>query len=107
MTASILVQVPSADSDNLDELATKLGATSGVTLVHPFDGETMAQILVTVSTGSFPFFALWVRERIAARNRFQVVVDGTELTGYTADEANTILERLRPKDDEPGDGSAV
>jgi hypothetical protein len=89
----IIVQVPANERDDLERLGRQVDEDD-IQDVHPFDGETVAQLAMAVSTTSLPFLRAWIKGRIEARKGFEIVHDGTELRGYTADEADQILARL-------------
>ncbi|MGI5238688.1 hypothetical protein [Dactylosporangium sp. CA-139066] len=90
MTNKVLVQVPPADVDDLSALA----EAAEIVEARPFDGETMLQILYILSPSSLTALVTWIRARAASRKHYRIVVDGVELTGYTAAETERVLAEL-------------
>ena len=95
MAHAVIVQVPADDVAELERLGAQVGDEE-IELLHPFDGETVAQLVLVVSTTSLPFLRAWVKMRIEARKAVVVIHNGNELRGYTADEAERILAVLNP-----------
>jgi hypothetical protein len=101
MADVIILQVPANDANDLERLGAQLGDEEEVEVLHPFDGETIAQLFVLLSGATFPYLRAWVRERIESRKAVVIIHNGTELRGYTADEAERLLASLKD------DGSAT
>lgn len=91
---TIAVRVREDDTSDLQALLDALGAATDPEVAHPFDGETVVQAIVVLGAGAFPFFRAWVEARTAQRKHFSIVTNGTELKGYTAQEAQFILTTL-------------
>lgn len=96
MTLSVIVQLPASDASELRALVEEVDSGEEVEMVHPFDGETVAQVLLAVSAASLPYFRIWARARVEARKGFTILHEGKELRGYTADEVERILKILQP-----------
>lgn len=94
MEIPIAIRVPDQDIDALRELQEEVGSSDEIVIAHPFDGETVAQLFIVLSGASYPFFRSWLSSRAASRKSYSVVHNGTELSGYTADEVGNILKRL-------------
>lgn len=91
----VLVRIPVADAEDLKTLSQRAGDDEEVEVIHPFDGATMAQLLLSVSPAIIPFFQAWLTSRVEARKEFRVVYDGNEITGYTAEEVERIVNALK------------
>jgi hypothetical protein len=102
----MLVQVPLDDASALEGLIGGMEGATPAGTAHPFDGETVAQVLVLLSTAGFPYFRTWARSRISARKGFKAVINGVEFSGYTAEEVTSILEHVQREiasnDPDPG-----
>lgn len=87
------VQVPVEDREALMELATDadLGDVE-IMAAHPFDGSLMLQVLVPISTAAALVLRKWIDARQKTRQAYRVFVDGIELTGYTLDEVERLLQ---------------
>jgi len=96
MTVRVIVRLPASDAQDLSDLVQGIHSDEDVEMVHPFDGATVAQVLVALSTTTLPFFRIWANARLEARKGFVVVHDGKELRGYTADEVERIARVLDP-----------
>ncbi len=94
MTDHAIVRLPARDAQDLNDLVQGLRSDEDIEMVHPFDGETVAQVLVALSTTTLPFFRTWVKARLEARKGFVVLHEGKELRGYTADEVEQIMRVL-------------
>lgn len=94
MEITIAVRVPEDDVEALRVLRMELGSEDEIVTAHPFDGETVVQLLVVLVGASYPYFRSWLKSRATSRKSYTVVHDGTELTGYTAGEVESILNRL-------------
>lgn len=94
MSDVIVVQVPASERDELERLGQQVDEDD-IQELHPFDGETVVQLVMGLSTASLPFLRAWMRERIEARKGFEIIHDGTALRGYTAREADHVLARLQ------------
>jgi hypothetical protein len=91
----ISVQVPIRDQEDLIELAAALQLKQEeLTETHPFDAETTVQILVPATTAAVAIARKWLETRIQARKSYRVFVDGIEFTGYSAPEANRLIEAI-------------
>ncbi|MBF4580782.1 hypothetical protein [Frigoribacterium sp. VKM Ac-2530] len=102
---SIAVRVPEQDAADLADLLTVSGSNEEVVVARPFDGETVAQTVLLLSGPTFAFFETWLRNRAQSRKSYSVVIDGTQLSGYTPTEVERILEAVHkqvPK--KPRDG---
>jgi len=95
MSVPVLVQVPLDDASALEGLVEGMDNASHAGTAHPFDGETVAQVLILLSTAGFPYFRTWAQGRISARKGFKAVINGVELSGYTAEEVGSILEHVQ------------
>lgn len=91
----MLVQVRMEEAADLDDLLEAVDGATPAGTAHPFDGETVAQVALLLSTATFPFFRTWAQSRIAARKGFKVVMDGIELSGYTSEEAVSVLKQIQ------------
>ncbi|WP_345201996.1 hypothetical protein [Fodinibacter luteus] len=97
MTVHVIVRLPASDAQELTALVQSIHSDEDVEMVHPFDGATVAQVLVALSTATLPFFRIWANARVEARKGFVVVHDGRELRGYTADEVERIIRVVAPE----------
>lgn len=94
-TMNISVQVPAEDPEALTALASELGLTpDDLIAARPFDGLIMLQILVPVSTAAISVLRKWIDARERSRSSYRIFVQGVEITGYTAAEAERILLAL-------------
>jgi len=91
----VLVQVPIGDATRLEDLAAALKESQAPVVVHPFDGETVAQIVVALGATSLAALRAWLHHQVAQRKTFKVVRGGLELTGYTHKEVDVIVHRLQ------------
>lgn len=81
MDISIALRVPEADKLELEELIGELGGDSGeIQISKPFDGETVAQVLLTLGA-TYPYFKSWLVFRGESRKAFSIVHNGTEMKG--------------------------
>lgn len=94
MEIPIAVRVPEEDIEELRKLQKGVGSTDEIVVAHPFDGEAVVQLVILLSGAGYPFFRSWLTYRATARKSYSVVHNGTELTGYTASEVDSILKRL-------------
>jgi hypothetical protein len=95
MSIPVLVQVPLDDAAALESLIEGMDGVTPAGTAHPFDGETVAQVLVLLSGAGLPYFRTWARSRISARKGFKAVINGVELSGYTAEEVASILDHVQ------------
>jgi len=94
MADYILVQVPESEADALDQLRPALPDRPEVSEVQPFDGETVAQLIVAVTSISAPIVIAWIKARAESRKSFQIVVDGVQLNGYTPAEVSRMTRTI-------------
>ena len=92
MSSPAILQVPFEEQEDLLALADEVA--EDVELVHPFDGETVAQLALLVSAVTLPFVRAWIKLRIESRKSFVVIHDGHEYRGYTPQEIEQILRML-------------
>lgn len=107
MEIPIAIRVPEEDIEELRKLQKGVGSTDEIVVAHPFDGETVVQLVILLSSAGYPFFRSWLTYRATARKSYSVVHNGTELTGYTASEVETILKRLDGAAPTPGESRSV
>jgi hypothetical protein len=101
MAVTIIVQVPPTDLADLSEL----DETAPTAEARPFDGESMVQILYLLGPGTLTTLIAWIRARAASRKHFRIVVDGIEMNGYSAREAEQIISELsRLNEESAADG---
>ena len=94
MDEFVIVQVPEGDADDLAGLAAIAAEDEDVQMIHPFDGDTVAQILVVLSATTLPFFKTWMSARLNARKSIEVVRKGTKIKGASADDVVNIMQAL-------------
>jgi hypothetical protein len=103
----VIVSIDRDDSDaeaDLKGLAEVMGADEPPVEELPLDAAQVVSLLVEISTATWPFFQSWVDARVKARREFKVVLDGVELTGYTAREAQQLLQTVKQRfDDDPAE----
>lgn len=92
MSVSVAIQVPTVDSDDLDEIGKTLETDQEIITGLPFDGEAVAQLVASVTTVSLPFFAAWLRARVDARKHLSVTIKGMKLRGYSPKEVEKIID---------------
>ena len=92
--ATVAVQVPVEDREDLRELMQELGEVNGVVAAHPFDGEAIVQGVVVLTTATLPHFRAWLKARTEARKSYSVAVKGMKLTGYSADDVTKIVTAI-------------
>ena len=94
MSLDLAVEVPTADEADLVELAGLLDAEPTVVRSHPFDGENAIQLVLLLTTAGYPYFRTWLTARANSGKQCSVVVKGMKLSGYSANEVETILKTL-------------
>jgi hypothetical protein len=95
MNLPIAVRVPETDRADLESLMAEVDADAdSISAARPFDGETVVQGVLVLSGVVYPYFRSWLTQRGSARKSFSVIHNGTELKGYTREEALAILEKL-------------
>ena len=106
MNLSVLVQVPLGDQEDLQQLVENSVSEGGVTESRPFDGATVVQALLVLSSSTYPFFRTWITSRSQKTKNTYVSVDGMRLKGFTATEVKRIIQQIeeRLKDDDPNLG---
>ncbi|WP_395244116.1 hypothetical protein ACGGZK_18640 [Agromyces sp. MMS24-K17] len=97
MDEFVIVQVPEGDVDDLAELIAIAAEDEEVQMVHPFDGDTVAQILIVASATTLPFFKAWMNARVSARKSLEVIRKGTKIKGASADDVVKIMQALDKK----------
>lgn len=98
----IAIRLEGDQRSELEEFLAGVNSDAEVMMTRPFDGETAVQAVVLLSSVSFPFFQTWLRRRAEARKAYRIVVDGTELTGYSSAEVErilTIVQKTLPPSD--------
>ena len=94
MNLPIAVRVPETDRADLESLMAKVDADpDAISAARPFDGETVVQGVLVLSGVVYPYFRSWLTQRGSARKNFSVIHNGTELKGYTSDDALALLTR--------------
>lgn len=103
---NISVQVPEDQAYLLDTLVDELDLGSRVenVVMRPFDGLTMVQVLIPVSTATVSVIRKWIDARQKARSSYRIFCRGMELTGFSAREAERFIVHLaetsRSEDDD-------
>jgi len=102
MDIAVVIQVPVADQDELERLVSALAPQTPVIESRPFDGATLVQALVILSSTTYPFFRTWITSRSEKAKNTYVSIDGMRLKGFTAKEVTRITKEidLRVKSDE-------
>jgi hypothetical protein len=98
MESLATVQVPAADAADLESLR-ELSPDGELEHVHPFDGDAIVQILVTISAATLPYFQSWMDARVASRKSFEFRHRGTRIAGASADDVTKILKALDESSD--------
>ncbi|QIS20957.1 hypothetical protein [Nocardia terpenica] len=96
MTLTLAVAVPADDpssEEDLRELNSGIATEQIATDVRPFDGETMIQTVIGLSTVTYPYFRTWVLSRLEHRKVFKIVINGIEMSGYSDAEVQRILRK--------------
>lgn len=108
MNLPIAVRVPESDRHDLEALL-KAGEwdSDSIATSRPFDGASVMQAIVLLTTTGYPFFRTWLMSRAEMRKTFSIVHNGIELKGYTPSDAAKILETLDRESGlaQPPDGS--
>jgi shikimate kinase len=95
MSPTMSLQVPVDEVESLEELLRTLQAPSETSRLHPFDGETVVQAVVTLSGAAIPILRIWLRARVEARKSYRLVYDGTEYEGYDVKEIERLVQVLK------------
>ena len=94
MSLSLVVQVPIADRDDLQQLAEYVAPEPTVAESRPFDGESMVQTLLVLLPSTYPFFHTWIKSRSERAKNTYVSLEGMRLKGFTSDEVLHITGEI-------------
>lgn len=90
----VLIAVPTENAAELTELQELLAMPEVTIESKPFDGVTIAQVLIPVTVLSVPVLTTWIRSRFEHRRSQSVSFRGMKFTGYSPDEIEQLVELL-------------
>ena len=87
-----LVSVPVEESTDLEGL--KPLGTGEELGSQPYDGATIASVLVPLTSASVPVLRAWIISRFDAKKSQSVTIGGVKFEGYDAQEVQELLSEL-------------
>jgi len=105
MTEAVIVQVPIDQAPELRQLIADAGQPEQEVLTsHAFDGATVVEAALALTSTAIPVLITWIKARAAIRKNSKVVFrNGPTLSGYTAREVARIIAQIEGETGESRD----
>ena len=99
MGATVAIQVPPADAEDLRSLLADLVSDAPLIESRPFDGESVSQVVVVLSTFGTSVFKAWLRARVDLAKNTSVSIDGMQFNGVNPGQIEQIMQAIDQHDE--------
>lgn len=105
MEDNFILGVPAEDAPDLQALADKITTNPEFYEHRYFDGATFTEVILPImlSTGGWATLRAWIRSRGQTQRSTRVTIDGIEIVGMKAEDAERIIKTIQEQRKSDGD----